>query len=154
MLSLAEITEHEIVLISNFLALLKRENSALNDVEPSRLTEISSAKNALLEQLNALESSRGQALGIGPEADIRSTMETWLASHPDQLATAANWQKLLELAHEAKSLHETNGQLVRIHLQQTNEILAVLTSLTQKDTLYGCDGQTAPSTGSRIVDSA
>jgi flagella synthesis protein FlgN len=58
------------------------------------------------------------------------------------------------LAKEAKALHDLNGKLLNIHLQQTTEAIAVLTQQHQAHSLYGSDGQSAMSTGSRIVDSA
>jgi flagellar biosynthesis protein FlgN len=80
-------------------------------------------------------------------------MKIWLGRQPDNQTAAVNWENLLDLAREAKQLHELNASLVGMNLQQTNEALAILRKPAQH-TLYGSNGQTSPFSGSRIVDSA
>ena len=90
----------------------------------------------------------------GASSTIRPQFEAWLQQHPQEKKSAALWVKLLKLAREAKTLHDLNGKLLNIHLQQTTDAIAVLTQQHQAHSLYGSDGQSAMSTGSRIVDSA
>jgi flagella synthesis protein FlgN len=118
------------------------------------LPEISAAKIDLVEQLNLLEAERRTALGIVGDENTRAAMGVWLANKPNDQTAAVNWKKLLNLAQEAKQLHELNAQLVGMHLQQTSEALVILTRQAEQHTLYGSNGQAAQVSGSRIVDSA
>lgn len=154
MSGITAITEREITLISRFVALLTEEQDLLKRGDAAALPRIATAKGPLVDQLNALESERRAALGISGEQKTREAMEAWLAAHPAEQTAAAHWARLLELAQEAKQLHELNAGLVGMHLQQTAEALAILTRKAEQNTLYGSNGQTAQISGSRIVDSA
>jgi len=154
MSEIAAITEREIALISRFVALLKDEQETLKRADASALPEISAAKIDLVEQLNLLEAERRTALGIVGDEKTRAAMVVWLANNPNDQTAAVNWEKLLNLAQEAKQLHELNAQLVGMHLQQTSEALVILTRQAEQHTLYGSNGQAAQVSGSRIVDSA
>jgi flagella synthesis protein FlgN len=155
MAEVAAITEREIELISRFVALLKDEQDALKRADPSVLQDIGTEKTALAEQLNTLEAARRMALGIADDQNTRQAMSEWLIQHPEERGAAINWEKLLELSREAKQLHELNAGLVSMHLQLASDALTILTRQSeQHHALYGCDGQAAPVSGSRIVDSA
>lgn len=154
MADLAAITEREVALIARFVDLLKDEQAALRRADPAPLPEIGLAKADLVDQLNELENARRAVLGISAEEKTRLAMEQWLAANPQHGAAAASWQKLLELANEARQLHLLNAGLVNLHLQQTADALAALDRRKPADSLYGSDGQAAPPSGSRIVDSA
>lgn len=154
MSDIAAITQREISLISRFVALLKEEQAALKLADAAALPEISTAKIALVEQLNALEIERRSTLGIFGEEKTRQAMIEWLAKHPENKTAAVNWEKLLNFAREAKELHELNARLVGLHLQQTTDALAILTRQSTERALYGSNGQAGQYTGSRIVDSA
>lgn len=154
MADVAAITEREIALITRFVDLLKEEQATLRGTDSAALPELGSAKAALVEQLNILEDQRVAALAMPSDEKPRAAMEQWLAANPSQRAAAVNWTKLLELAEEARQLHHLNAGLVALHLQRTQEALAILNGRTASETLYGSDGQTATASGSRIVDSA
>jgi flagellar biosynthesis/type III secretory pathway chaperone len=151
---LAALTTREIALVDQFIALLQKEQDTLRSANPEPLAEIGAAKVALVEQLNELEAERRAALDISSEEKTRSAMATWLAAHPAEQQAARDWQTLLTLASEAKQLHETNATLIALHLQQTSDALHILDSRRANDSLYGSNGQSAPPSGSRIVDSA
>ena len=154
MTGVAAITEREIELISRFVAVLKDEQDALKRADPSALQDLGAEKTSLAEQLNTLESDRRFALGINDDQNTRQAMAAWLAQHPEEHAVVVNWEKLLDLAREAKQLHELNAGLVAMHLQLTSDALTILTRQSGQNGLYGSDGQAAPVSGSRIVDSA
>lgn len=154
MSSIAALTTREIELISRFICVLKNEQDTLQRGEIAGLPESAAEKLQLAEQLNALEASRNKLLGSTGDVGGRIAMERWLSDHPEQAVAAADWKKLLELARQAKHLHELNSRLVSMHLQQKNELLSVLVQQPQQNTLYGSNGQAAMATGSRIVDSA
>lgn len=151
---LAAIAARETAQLTEFIALLKLEQDALKRADASALPAISEQKLRLVEALNAIEQERGVALGADAGENARPAMTRWLAANPEQKSIAASWKNLMDLAREAKQLHELNGQLIKMHLHQTGELLAALTQQFQKNTLYGSDGQTSSTSGSRIVDSA
>lgn len=152
--AVAAIIEREIELVSRFVAVLNEEQDALKRGDVAALPELISRKTPLVDQLNAIEGERLGALNLPAATTERGVMEDWLARNSNDTVAAANWIKLLNFAREAKSLHELNAQLVDMHLRQTSETLSILTYQPEKSVLYGSSGQTMPTTGSRIVDSA
>ena len=148
------ILEREIDLISDFIALLNEEQESLKQADPTRLPEFNTSKSALVEKMNALEGERMAAIGQGGNPSNRASMDSWLNQNATDTAAALKWNKLLDLAREAKNLHELNGSLIAMHLKNTAEALAVLTQQANKPALYGASGQSLQATGSRIVDSA
>lgn len=154
MTRLAEILTREADLVSRFILLLEREQDALKAAKPESLEEINQEKLALVEQLNAIGVERSKLADLNGTASDQSKMKAWLEQHPQEKDSASLWIKLLKLAQEAKALHELNGKLISQHLQHTADAIAVLTQHRQEHSLYGSDGQAAPATGSRIVDSA
>lgn len=151
---LAAVIGREIELISRFLQLLKDEQAALQRIDPTPLPDIASSKAALVDQLNNLEEERQRMIGIAAGENARQAMEAWLAGHPGEKTITREWQTLLSLSAEARELHQLNAGLVAMHLQQTNEALAILTRQPPQAELYGSDGQTSLRGSGRIVDSA
>lgn len=154
MSAVAAILEREIELVSRFVSILNDEQECLAQGNADALPEISATKSALVEQLNALEGQRMEAIELPGKASDLPSMEKWLKDNANDIEAASAWQKLRELAREAKTLHELNGQLVATHLKNAAEALAILTQKASQSALYGASGQTTTSTGSRIVDSA
>ena len=111
-------------------------------------------KSALVEQLNTLEGERLLATGVKPNERAPLAMEAWLKNNPGERLVAERWQKLLELARQAKNTHLINARLLDMHARQTTELLAALTRQAENPALYGASGQTMPTSGSRIIDSA
>lgn len=154
MTPLAGILMRETELVSRFILILKQEQEALKSGKSDPLAEINGKKINLVDQLNQLGANRSQLTGLPGLTSDQASMTTWLAQHPQEKKSATLWQVLIDLAREAKELHELNGQLISIHLKQTSDALAVLTQHQQEHTLYGSNGQSSLFTGSRIVDSA
>lgn len=154
MSDIAGLLSREIELVSRFIALLNDEQDSLKRGDADTLQAITAQKTPLIEQMNAIESERMAAIGQAGRPSNGASMQQWLDSHPADTAAAANWRQLLDLAREARSLHDLNIQLVEMHLKNTSEALAILTQPVESSTLYGSSGQTMSSSGSRIVDSA
>ncbi len=152
--AVAAIIAREIELVSQFVSVLNEEQEALTRADVAALPELMTRKSPLVEQLNAIESERLGALDIPAATTERGAMENWLAQNSGDVVAAVNWEKLLNVAAEAKTLHELNSQLVDMHLRQATETLAILTAQPEQSALYGSSGQAVPTTGSRIVDSA
>lgn len=144
----------EAALLASFIALLKKEQEALKTVEISALPALGEQKTQLVDQLNALELARSRAFGALPGESAKAAVDRWLDRNRGNAALVASWKKLLELAREAKQLHDLNARLVQMHLQQTNELLGALTQQAPGNSLYGANGQAWQATGSRIIDSA
>lgn len=151
---LSEIIEREINLVSRFVAVLNEEQDCLKQANPAPLQDLSTSKASLVDQMNALENERMAAIGEAGKPSNRTAMENWLTHNSTDTLAALSWSKLLDLAREAKILHELNGSLVAMHLKNTAEVLATLTQQANKPALYGASGQAVQATGSRIVDSA
>ena len=153
MTPLAGILTREKELVSRFILLLKQEQEVLKSGRPDELGKINEEKLKLVDQLNQIGTERAQLTnGLAPQDN--SANMSWLTKHPLEKQSAALWGKLIHLAREAKELHALNGQLIGMHLRQTNDALAILTQRQQEHTLYGSNGQSSQLTGSRIVDSA
>ena len=154
MTDLTSVLTRETELVSRFILVLNQEQAALKSARPDALAAINAEKLQLVEQLNQIGNERAQLANLAGTASDLEKMKAWLQQHPQEKKSAALWVKLLRLAREAKTLHDLNGKLLNMHLQQTTDALAVLTHQHQTHSLYGSDGQSAMSTGSRIVDSA
>jgi len=151
---LASLLTQETELVSRFVLVLNREQAALKAVVPDALAAINAEKLQLVEQLNLLGKERAKIANLAGTASDIEKMKAWLQHNPQEHKSAALWVKLLKLAKEAKALHDLNGKLLNIHLQHASEAVAVLTQQHKEHSLYGSNGQSSMSTGSRIVDSA
>lgn len=148
----AAVIAREIELVSRFVAVLLQEQEILKAGQTMQLPALGDEKNQLTAQINALDAQRAELTGCA--TGDRVAMENWLAAHPGDRDATVNWKNLLKSAGEAKTLHQLNSSLVDLYLRQTTEALAILTQKQEHSTLYGASGQSLPSSGSRIVDSA
>ena len=154
MTPLAGVLTREIDQVSRFLLLLKTEQEVLKSGQPDDLAIINEEKVKLVAQLNHLSAERAQLTSELESAANQASIASWLALQPREKQSAVLWDKLIQIAREAKELHDLNGQLTSMHLRQTNDALAILTERQPEKTLYGSNGQSSQLTGSRIVDSA
>lgn len=154
MSGMLEILKRESETLSRFVLVLADEQALLRYAQATDLPAITQEKLKLVEQLNQLGAERRALLPNIPATDDSTAMAQWLKANASDIQAAHTWQGILELAREARQMHERNGKLVTILLQKTNDALAILTQRAPEQTLYGSDGQTAAATGSRLVDSA
>lgn len=149
-----DLVTRETALVEEFAGILRVEQGALTqgDVEP--LPALAERKAALAERLNEIDSERNALLAAQGHGNGRTGMAAWLAANGNDPKLAAAWNAMLALAREAQALNNLNGKLIALRLQVTGDALATLTQQVQNAALYGPDGQTAPSSGSRIIDSA
>lgn len=154
MSDIAGILAREIELVSRFISLLNDEQDSLKKADADTLQAITAEKSPLIAQMNSAEGERMAAIGAAGQPGTKASMQRWLEVNATDAAAATNWQQLLELAREAKALHDLNIQLVDMHLKNATEALAILTQPPESSSLYGASGQTMSSSGSRIVDSA
>lgn len=149
-----QLIKQEVELIGSFVALLRDEQKALQQGDATALPTILAQKSELVDALNGAARQRNAWLAQNGQAADQAGMSAWLAANPSQKAMREAWTKALELAREAHSLHQQNSQLVAIHLQATNEALAVLNQQAHANALYGPNGQSSALTGYRVIDSA
>lgn len=151
---LVELLSRETGLVREFIASLDGEQEALRKGETEPLVAIGRRKNELVEQLNAAEGERNAFLQQAGYPGDRDGMAAWLEKNRGDRSAADHWNKLLELAGQARQINDLNGRLIAMRLQATSQALASLTQQSQRTSLYGRDGLTAPRTGSRIIDAA
>lgn len=154
MSSLHDLLLQEKELLDRFIACLREETAALKEIRPDTLNTIGQEKLALSSQLDTIENRRSALTGAHGGNGGRAAMQQWLDRHPQEAAAAALWNEILALATEAKRLHNLNGELIAIHLSKTSEAIEILSRRQRDKPLYGSDGQSTSSSGSRIVDSA
>jgi len=142
----------EIRRLEEFVVLLKREQELLTRGDIEALLPLTENKTSLTNQLAALAQAReGQLERLGL-ARGRVGMEAWLASSGEDNTKA--WQKLLDLATEARGLNVSNGKLIGLHLQHNQQAFAILMTATNRAMNYGPDGQPQAQLGGRILGKA
>ncbi len=154
MSALAAILERENALVLRFIDVLQAEQTALSSAQTGALEAINTEKLALVEALNLVGQERGSLINKDDSNPSQAQMSEWFASNSGEEKAGQLWASLMELAREARRLHELNGKLLDVMMRRTTEALDILTYRQQDVPLYGSDGQTASASGSRIVDSA
>ena len=130
-----------------FVVLLEDEQKVLLGQDPESLLPMAEAKSKLTEKLSALARERQEVLGTQTR-----DMQEWLKRHePNGLPL---WQEIRQLAMQAHSLNQTNGELIKIKLRYNQQALGVLYGAAQSAAgLYGPDGQTNLPSGGRTLGS-
>lgn len=151
-LLLGNTLSEEVRKLGEFVSLLQREQELLTRGDIEALLPLTENKTSLANQLAALSRAREDQLArLGP-AGGRAGMEAWLASYGADHAKA--WQKLLDLAAEARDLNAANGKLIGLHMQHNQQAFAILMAATNQAMNYGPDGQQQPELGGRILGKA
>ncbi len=153
MSKLFETLEREVLLVQQFIELLHDEKTELSCSRSESLDTIKTKKLVLVEALNDIGRTRAKLIQ-GSDPVSQSEMANWFLNNPNEQAAKKTWDTLLKKAAEARHLHQLNSELLGLMLKKTNDALAILTRRQQDQGLYGANGQSSPSTGSRIVDSA
>lgn len=154
MSELQQLLEAEKGLVTRFLGLLREEQSALVEGLAETLSVLNQTKLELIDTLNTAEAARGAFIAASSTGNGKAEMKAWLLRHPAEKSARLLWEEILDLAREARQLHEMNGELIAMHLSKTSEAIDILTQRQKEAALYGSNGQAASGTGSRIVDSA
>lgn len=131
--------EAETLAIRQFHDTLQAEQKALVDNDANVLADISQIKLKQVETLNQLASNRMQqmaALGFGAS---ENGVEQWLATADD--ATHKAWKELLDIAREAQTCNQINGNLIQKSMVRHQQALAALMTAANQVSLYGANGQ-------------
>lgn len=149
----AAMLDVEIAKLKEFIDILQREQELLVLADTDALLPLIDTKTGLANTLTAMSQQREALLSqFGSTAD-RAGMEAWLA-RSGNISQRQAWSELLQLAAEARSLNETNGKLIKLHLQQHQQAFAVLMTAANRAMTYGPDGQQQAGFGSRILGTA
>ena len=133
----------------NFIDILHREQTALQQPGASLLLSIASEKAHQAQQLAHLADARNYWLRKLGYTQDHAGMERGLCDNP---AAADAWKELLQLAETASQLNKINGILVGQRLRYTQQAISVLQTSTHgapNTRLYCSDGQPQPFLGGR-----
>jgi flagellar biosynthesis/type III secretory pathway chaperone len=151
---LAQLLSAEITAVSRFVALLQEEQRQLRENEMDALENTTASKLQLAEELKAIGEARHahlRQLGFVHPDDNGQHVENWLIAQGNP-RLLQSWHTLQNLARDAKSLNELNGQCVALLSRNTREQLDALTGQQANGIFYKPDGQAVSSGGFRIRD--
>jgi len=131
-----------------FVALLKLEQEMLVAGQVDALLGLVEQKSALATRLGDCSARRESALAQLALPPGRAGMEAWLQTEAPAAASRKQWNELLPLAAEAKTLNELNGKLIGTRLQHNQQALTALLGAAEQAMTYGPDGHTQVSGGS------
>ncbi|MCM2319500.1 MAG: flagellar protein FlgN [Pseudomonas sp.] len=124
--------------VAQFIQLLEGEALLLaaGTVDGPRLSELAARKQAVLDEIERMESQRQYAqsrLGYGDDHQGAERAAT-------DAGCLATWQQLLEQASRAQQLNRLNGESIRNRLEYNQRMLNFLHEAAGQG-LYGSDGQ-------------
>ena len=146
--------KRELQAFQQFHSLLQAEQDGLISGHSDNLISLAQQKNEKVIELTQLAAQRNRFLTDRAGSTNQIGMEAWLDSFDpaDKRGAGKLWRELIELARNAKTLNQHNGQLIHTRLANNQQALSILMSAnTTTSNLYGKDGQAyaTPPTGSR-----
>lgn len=150
----AGLLAEELLELKSFVVLLNEEQALLAKGEIDSLMPLVEKKSVLTGRLTGLSMRREEEVRKGGFGAGKTGMETWLSRTNPGPAVRDQWQKLLELAAEARSLNELNGKLIGLRMQHTQQALSTLMAATDRAMTYGPDGIQRSGGGGRLFGSA
>lgn len=142
----------EIGAVQRFITLLKAEQEILRGNQLDALEKLMQEKGKLVEELGRIGEARQRWFAAAGIAENRENIEKWLQAQGNPRLSQA-WQALQQLAREAKSLNELNGQCIALLSHNNRKLLETLRAPRAGVGVYGPDGQTSLGPASRISDS-
>jgi flagella synthesis protein FlgN len=134
--------------IGSIVELMKTEQQFLISADADGLAGIVPNKLQLAQRAAELSRIRHKALAAAGFHAGEEGMEPWLAVGGSDSARN-EWNRLLDLAREAKELNRVNGMLVNKQLAHTQGALNALRPQTGAAGVYGPGGQTVAAGPSR-----
>lgn len=153
-LSLGELLEREAREAAAFVELLKQEQALLVAGNVEGLLPLVEEKSAFSDKLGRLSEAREKIIAEAGAGSGRSGMETYLARQPNDRNLRARWEALLAVAGEAQAMNQTNGKLIRLHLQHNQQALNTLLAAADQANTYGPDGHQRTAGSGRFLGSA
>jgi flagella synthesis protein FlgN len=152
--SLSDLLESEAREASAFVALLREEQAMLVGGNVDGLLPLVEQKVGFSNKLGELADAREKIVKDSGAGTGRAGMETYLSRRPADGKLRTRWERLLAVATEAQAMNETNGKLIRIHLQHNQQAMATLMAAANQATTYGPDGHQRPAGSGRFLGSA
>lgn len=149
-MSLARLLTDQKTRLSKLIALMENEQHLLTQgsIDGNRLVELADDKQALLSELDDMESLRHrvqQRLGYadGSAGARQAAIDA---------GCRADWQTLLEQSERVARMNELTGQMLSLRMQHNQKMLDYIRQIAEK-TLYKPDGRNSAQSG-RINASA
>lgn len=151
--SIVHLLQREIGILESFVALLNREHQLLSSGSTNGLAELANEKSDTAVELSQLASARDEALKRIDLPVGRAGMDAWTLSSAG-VAYQRQWDRLRDLAGEARALNTANGKAINLQMQHNQQALTVLLAAANQAATYGPDGQPKCPPGSRSLGSA
>lgn len=153
LVTVAGLLDREFRALQSFVALLRREQSLLEEGSTESLAALAEEKLQAANELAEFSTSRDKKLVHSGLKSGRAGMDAWAAS-PAGAGYREQWRHLLELTAEARALNETNGKLINLRMQHNQQALNILLAAADQAVTYGPDGQQRPGGSGRSLGSA
>lgn len=137
---ISELLAEEINSFGQFCLLLQEEREALASMDQNALDLLIKRKQILCEQLSRLAEQRQAQLG-----------DNLPSKHPE---LAADWQRLMALAGEARQLNRINGTIIDVRMQHNQQAMALLQTGEEITSTYSADGSPRAASNARHLGSA
>lgn len=142
---LARVIDDEATLLTDFVALLEREEALLVEGQTDTLLGLAEQKTQIYRRLQFLHDERSRLSARFRQGGLKAA----LAAIP----AAARWDEVLALAAEARRRNTVNGQLIVERMKHNQAALSVLLAAADQPQLYGPDGQSRPTARGRPLGS-
>jgi flagella synthesis protein FlgN len=153
LVTVAGLLDREFRALQSFVALLRREQSLLEEGSTESLAALAEEKLQAANELSEFSAARDSKLVHSGLRAGRAGMDAWAAS-PAGAGYREQWQHLLELTAEARALNDTNGKLINLRLQNNQQALNILLTAAEQAVTYGPDGQQRTGGAGRSLGSA
>ena len=138
--------------IAGFQALIKvlaAEAEALRRADADALSVLSGAKLEHVGTLQTLARQRTVQMKRSGLPDNAAGVQAWLAQAMDADEARADWQRLTQLALEAKRQNDVNGRLAARQRWHFDAALGALLQAAGVSSVYGADGRARRATVSQ-----
>jgi flagellar biosynthesis/type III secretory pathway chaperone len=138
--------------IAGFQALIKvlaAEAEALRRADADALSVLSGAKLEHVGTLQTLARQRAVEMKRSGLPDNAAGVQAWLGQAMDADEARADWQRLTQLALEAKRQNDVNGRLAARQRWHFDAALGALLQAAGVSSVYGADGRARRATVSQ-----
>lgn len=138
-MSLSNFLSREKTLLLSFVDLLEQERDIMSaaSLNGESVISISAKKQTVVDKLNHMENQR---VGIQKKLGYKEGLAGARQAAQDA-GCAELWDEIVNIAYRAKQLNESNGEFVRLRMEQNQKVVNFLRDATL-DSVYGPDGKT------------
>lgn len=140
---LQQILRSELETVRQFVELLEYEQSLFVNGKMDELATLVADKDRVVDQLMRLAAQRNCFLTDANFSVDSKGVRAWLSANPTAASIACDWEELLDLAHLAKQMSQTNANITAEWLQYTKRTLRALQGAAGMISLYDAKGQLA-----------